>query len=213
MYIDLAYNKYLITVCILTVIVNFVGTSNIAARIVASRTKRFASSNVIFNIFLLVSQFSATIQAPLLAKIIENDILNGKKPNETIFRMVIFSSTIGIILGGIAIPTLHRFVEKGVDLMYKQSSVIKLILKSLKPKTFLYFKESITLANYANYKRLLNLKGINHTIILLNIVVYSFTTISILSCLYAGYLNPALRITSLSMSGIANGLSSVLMIL
>ena len=203
----------LLAVCCLTVGVYFIGTSSIASRIVASRTKRFASSNVMFNILLLFSQFATTIQAPLLAKMIENDILSGSKPNDAIFRLVIFSATLGTILGGFAIPTLHRFMEKGVDSMYKNSSVLKVFFKSLKPKTFLYLRESLRIAHANNYKRLLNPEGINGSIILMNIVVYSFTTVSILSCLYAGYLNPELRTTALSMSGIANGVGAVLMIL
>ncbi|TBH76348.1 lipid II flippase family protein [Aquirufa nivalisilvae] len=207
------FDKYLLAVCFLTSVVYFISTSNIASRIVASRTKRFASSNVMFNIFLLLSQFATTIQAPLLAKMIENDISAGNKPNDTIFRVVIFSATLGTILGGFAIPTLHRFMEKGVDSMYKHSSVFKLFLKSFKTKTFLHFKDSIKLANINNYKQLLNPEGINRSIILMNIVVYSFTTISILSCLYAGYINPELRTTALSMSGIANGFGAILMIL
>jgi hypothetical protein len=39
--------------------------------------------------------------------------------------------------------------------------------------------------------------------------VYSFTTASVLACLYAGYLNSNFRTTALSMSGIANGIGTV----
>jgi hypothetical protein len=46
-------------------------------------------------------------------------------------------------------------------------------------------------------------------VILLNVFVCSFTTVSVLSCLFAGYLSPSLRTTALSMSGIANGLGTI----
>jgi hypothetical protein len=50
-------------------------------------------------------------------------------------------------------------------------------------------------------------------IILLNVVITSLTTISVLACLYAGYINPDLRTTSLSLNGFIVGVSTVLFLL
>lgn len=206
-------NNYIITVCILTALIHFISISSLSARIVGTRTRRLASSSSIFNVIILFSQFASTIQAPLLTKSVESSILMHEGPNDFIFRMIILSSTIGAILGGLSIPTIHRFMEKGVSAMYKQKSVFKVLLKSLKLSTFSHLKGSLRIPIKANFVRLRKFDDIKIWMILLNVIVYGFTTVSVLSCLYAGYLNPVLRTTSLSMSGIANGIGAVGMLL
>ncbi|MEO6001376.1 MAG: DUF2837 family protein [Chitinophagaceae bacterium] len=203
----------IVLVCILTAVIHLIGISSLSARIVGTRTKRLASSTSLFNIIILFSQFANTIQAPLLTKFVETNIILQHGPDNSIFRLIIFSSTIGAILGALSIPTLHRFMEKGVNAMYKYNSVFMVVIKSLKVSTITHFKDSFKIPLKDNFLRLGKFQGLKMGIILLNIIVYAFITVSVLSCLYSGYLNPSLRTTSLSMSGIASGLGAVGMLL
>ena len=206
-------NFYVVIVCFLTAVINFIGIVSLSARIVGTRTKRLASSASIFNIIILISQFANTLQAPLLTKHLEISILNNEEPNNFIFRIIILSSTIGAALGAIFIPTIHRFMEKGVNSLYNKNSVIKVLLKTFKLSTIKHLRESFKMPSKNNLYRLTKFNDINIGIIFLNLIVYGFTTVSVLSCLYAGYLNPILRTTSLSMSGIANGIGAIGMLL
>lgn len=203
----------LILVCILTLIIHFISIISLSSKMVGTRTRRIASSASIFNIIALTSQFSSSIQAPLLTKSIESNIILGFQPNEVLFRSIIFSATLGCILGALAIPTMHRFMAKGVNALYENNSIVALLMKSIQIKTFSHFKESITLPRKENFSRLIHYKDLYLELIFINIIVYSFITVSVLSCLYAGYLNPNLRTTSLSLSGIAVGLGAVGMLL
>lgn len=203
----------IVLVCILTAVIHLIGISSLSARIVGTRTKRLASSTSLFNIILLFSQFANTIQAPLLTKYVETNIILHKDPDTFVFRLIIFSSTIGATIGALFIPTLHRFMERGVNSLYNRNSVFMVVLKSLKLSTLAHFKDSVKIPHKNNFSRLSRFNDLNMGLILMNIVVYGFISVSVLSCLYSGYLNPSLRTTSLSMSGIAGGLGAVGMLL
>jgi hypothetical protein len=203
----------ILLVCALTSIIHFIGIISLSAKIVGTRTRRIASSASIFNIIIILSQFSNTIQAPLLTKTIENSIILGNSPNDLMFRCIILSATIGSIFGGLFIPTVHRFMEKGVNALYNNRSVFVVAIKSLSLSTIIHFKKSFTIPKKSNFYRLNKYKDIYMELVLLNVVVYSFITVSVLSCLYAGYFNPNLRTTCLSMSGVAVSLGSIGMML
>lgn len=203
----------ILLVCFLTSIIHFIGIISLSAKIVGTRTRRIASSASIFNIIIIISQFANTIQAPLLTKTIENSIILGSSPNNLIFRSIIFSATIGSIIGGLFIPTTHRFMEKGVNALYNNRSVFVVVLKSFSLSTIFHFKKSFTIPKKSNFYRLNKYKDIYIELVLLNVIVYAFITVSVISCLYAGYLNPDLRTTSLSMSGVAVSLGSIGMML
>lgn len=66
-----------IIVLILTVIISIISTLAYSVRIVAVRTGRIVVSFAVFNIFALISRTANSVQAPLLAKTIENTIKTG----------------------------------------------------------------------------------------------------------------------------------------
>ncbi|MBC7407445.1 MAG: DUF2837 family protein [Arcicella sp.] len=203
----------IIVVCLLTIIIHFIGIVSLSARIVGVRTKKLASSFSLFNIISLIAQFSSSIQSPLLAKSIENQIIHGLNPNNLSFRLIIFSATIGSGFGIVAIPSAHRFMAKGVNNLYYHRSVFKVLIKSIKPSIFIQIKESLALPKIENLTRLKRYHDISLSMILLNILVNSFITVSVLSCLYAGFLNPNLRTTALSLNGISVGIGIIGMML
>lgn len=199
----------LLLVSLLTIVIHFVGIVSLAARIVGTQTRKIASSTSMFNFVGLLAQFSSAIQAPLLTKSIEKNIILGNSPDDYVFRAIIFSATIGAILGGLAIPTMHRFMKKGVNSLYLHNSIFMVLMKSFRYSTLHHFKQSLKLPTLLNFIRLKEYKDMPIGIMLLNAAVYSFITVSVLSCLYAGYLNPNLRTTALSMNGFSIGLGVI----
>jgi hypothetical protein len=63
----------------------------------------------------------------------------------------------------------------------------------------------------ANLSALGNRCGISVTTVLLNIVAVALWTVGVFSALYAGYLNPQLRVTSSMLSSVVNGAATILM--
>ena len=197
-------------VLLLTFLLHFVSTIALSVRIVGIRTGKMAASYAVYNIIFLVARFVSTFQAPLLAKHVESSILSGAKPDNLLFFELCFVSFLGSILGAFFIPTIQRFMYKAVEKAYQQSSVLKVIVQSIHIKTLRHIKETLTVPSQANIIRLRQISDMPITMIVLNVIVSSFITVSVLSCLYAGYLEPNLRSTSLSLNGFIVGLSTII---
>ncbi|MEN9522769.1 MAG: hypothetical protein RL065_1146 [Bacteroidota bacterium] len=195
--------------CLLVLIVHFIGTIALSARIVGTETRRIASSTSIFNIVNLVANFSTMLLAPILAKNIEQQINLGNKPQEYFFHIILLCSSIGCLIGAFAIPTVHRFMKHGVDSLYHHTSIFKVVINSVKLSTFIHLKNSFTMMNKSNFYRLLQFKNLPYSVLIINILVYSFVTNNVLACLYAGILNPEYRSTALSLNGITVGLGTL----
>ena len=190
-------------ICSLTLIIHFIGIIRLSARIVGTRTKKLGSSISLFNLLIIVSSFAQTLQAPLLSKSIEISINSGLIPGVVNFRIILLFATIGTVLGAISLPTIHRFMAKGVDMMYEKGSIFQVILHSFKFSIFNLFLNSVTISKIENFYRLKRFKDLNVHIIFLNLLVYAFITVSVIACLYAGCLNTNYRTTSLALSGVA----------
>ena len=101
---------------------------------------------------------------------------------------------------------MSRMVEK----VYQKNSLIRVIFQSFGVNTLKQFLRSFSLPKISNISRLNRIHDMPRKIILMNVIISSVTTISVLSCLYAGYINPDLRTTSLSLNGFIVGFSTIL---
>jgi hypothetical protein len=193
-------------------LIHFIGIIGLSARVVGTRTKKLGSSISLFNLLIIVSSFAQSIQIPLLTKSIELSINSNKIPDISIFRIILLCSSVGAILGALILPTAHRFMAKGVEVMYIKGSIIQVIIHSFKYNLIKIFFKSITIPQFENINRLKRFRDLNVPIIILNAIVYAFVTVSVIACLYAGCLNIAFRTTALALSGLAVGLGSLLML-
>lgn len=199
-----------IIVLVLTFFLHFISTVALSVRIVGIRTGKMAASYAVYNLIFLAARFTNTLQAPLLAKTIEKSILSGNQPNNSLFFNLCISAFLGSLLGVIFIPSMQRFMYKAVEGVYKKHSVLKVLFKAIHLKTFIHLKESLTIPKKENFYRLRIIKDMPLVIISLNIIVSALVTVSVLACLYAGYISPDLRTTSLSLNGFIVGASTVI---
>ncbi len=200
-------------VLILTFFIHFFSTAVLSVRLVGIRTKKMAASYAVYNIILVIVRFMNTFQAPLLAKTVENSILKGLEPDNWLFFNLCLVALAGSITGGLFIPTLQRFMYNAVEKVYRQNSLVKILIQSFSYKTFRKFMRAAVLPSISNLNRLNRISDMPKTMILMNVLVTAVTTISVLSCLYAGYINPDLRTTSLSLNGFLVGLSTVILVI
>lgn len=198
-----------IFVLLLTFLMHFFGSAVLSARLVGVRTGKMAASYSIYNLVFLAIRFLNTFQAPLLAKTVEKSILNGESPDNWLFFNLCMASFLGSIFGGIFIPTIQRFMYEAVEKVYRNNSILKLLIQSFSFKTITRFKSAVALPGYANINRLNRINDLPKGVILMNVIVAAVSTISVIACLYAGYLNPDLRTTCLSLSGVILGFSTV----
>jgi Alternate to MurJ len=72
-------------------------------------------------------------------------------------------------------------------------------------------KDIASIPAAANITRIRAAKGISPWVIALNIAAIALWTTGVFASLYAGYLNPALRVTSSTLSAVVNGTATILM--
>ena len=194
-----------IIICCLTVILHFFGIIMISSRIVAIRTKKVASSASVFNLISIFSLAAATIQFPILTKLIESSIETKGDSTIVLVREILVLSTLGTLLGAFAIPSVQRIMKRLAESLFVNGSLLKVLFNR---STFKEIKQDIVFPKKATFYFFKLHSDIPMGIILINIFAYCMISSSVLFCLYAGFLNPALRTTSLALKGLSIGLGS-----
>jgi hypothetical protein len=196
----------IILVLILTFFITIIGTIAYSVRIVGIRTGRIAVSFALFNIFVLISRTATTLQAPLLTKYIEK---GPKAEFLSTFNSIIITAGFATIIGTLLIPTFQRIFYKAVESFAVNRSMAKLLLHSFSRAGIIHIKDSIKIPHKDNITKL-NFKKVPKKIILLNTVAVALVTISVLSPIYAGSIAPDLRATCVTLSGVINGFSTII---
>lgn len=198
-------------VFILTFIIHLISTLSYALRIAGIRSGRVAISLALFNVLVLISRTSNTFQSPLLAKHVEQNILSGAAPRlETDFRWLMAAATLATVVGIISIPTFQRLFTKAIGSFDRNRSVPRLLLRTFSPSAIREIKTAATIPSIGNLNvfegRRPPLK-----IAFFNMAATSLLTCGVFASLYAGYLNPSLRVTANNLSPVVNGLSTILL--
>jgi hypothetical protein len=198
--------------CALTFVIHLIGTLAYAVRIAGVRTRRIAVSFALFNILVLVSRTSNSFQGPFLAKRIEENI------NEAIihgilqdFRWLLASATIATLVGAALIPTFQRIFSRAVMHFQVHRSIPRLLLRGLFSGGLSQLRDVARVPMAANVSQMRLGHGISPGVIALNVVAVALWTTGVFASLYAGYLNPELRVTSSQLSAVINGAATIMM--
>lgn len=204
-------SKQIAVVFLLTFIIHLIGTLAYALRIAGVRTGRIAVSFALSNLLLLVSRTSNTFQGPLLAKHVEQNILRGTlEHTEADFRWLLLAATLATIGGALLIPTFQRLFTKAIEEFNHYRSIPRLVaggLSNFSPRSLWGF---MRLPAKENLTRL-SLNRATASIIIYNMFATALLTVGVFASLYAGYLNPQLRVTANSLSPVINGISTILL--
>ncbi len=203
----------LIFVCILTAIIHFTETLSSSMRLAGVRSKQVATSLAFINTAFLVSRMSNMLQAPMLGGMVDNAIrLNSPDSLAFNFRIIIFAAFIGNVLGAVLIPYFVYLFEKAIYVFEKVGSIPRLFLEAVKPVNIKKIVKAFRLPNKNTFKNL-KLKNMSTTFLWLNFLMVSIYAIGVLSSLYAGAQVPEFRTTASQLSGIVNGMATVLLAL
>jgi hypothetical protein len=202
----------LLVICFLTFVIHLIGTLAYAARIAGVRTRRIAVSFSLFNILILVSRTSNSFQGPFLAKRIESNIAGGVSHGLLAdFRWMLWSATLATILGAILIPTFQRIFSRAVLHFQANRSVPRLLLHIFIKGGLAQLKNVASMPAAANLTQIRSGRVISPWVIVLNVLAIALWTTGVFASLYAGYLNPALRVTSSTLSAVINGTATIMM--
>ena len=206
-------DNQLIVICVLTFVIHLIGTLAYAARIAGVRTRRIAVSFSLFNILILLSRTSNSFQGPFLAKRIENTIAGGASHGLLVdFRWMLWSATVATIVGALLTPTFQRLFSRAVVHFQANRSVPRLLLHVFFKGGLTQLKNVASMPVAANLSQIRSGSPISPWTVALNVLAIALWTTGVFASLYAGYLNPELRVTSSTLSAVVNGAATVMMV-
>ena len=199
------------TVFALTFVIHLTSTLSYALRMAGVRTGRIAVSFSLVNLLLLVSRTSNTFQAPLLAKHVERSIASGASAAaESDFRVLIIAATLATAAGALLIPTSQRLFADAIASFGRHRSIPRLLLRALTPSGLRRARVALTVPSGGNLSGL-RMKGTPLRMAAFNALATALLTVNVFASLYAGCLNPELRMTANNLSPVVNGLSTILL--
>lgn len=202
----------LAVICILTFVIHLIGTLAYSVRIAGVRTRRIAVSFALFNILVLVSRTSNSFQGPFLAKRIEENLSHGVSQGMlSDFRWLLLSATFATMVGAFLIPTFQRIFSRAVLHFQAHRSIPRLLLHGFFKGGLAHISDAASLPASGNVTQIRLGHGISVGIIAMNVVAVALWTIGVFASLYAGYLNPEVRVTSSTLSSIVNGVATIMM--
>jgi hypothetical protein len=206
-------DKQLLLICALTFIIHLIGTLAYSVRIAGIRTRRIAVSLALFSILLLLSRTSNSFLGPFLAKRVETGIAQHGAADALLldFRWLLLSASLATIIGAILIPTFQRAFCLAVEHFQVHRSVPKLLLHAVFKGGLSYLKTSASLPNPANVTGLRQKTGVSASMTAMNIIATALWTVGVFAALYAGVLDPSVRVTSSTLSSIINGGATIMM--
>ena len=205
-------SRVLIMVFALTFLINLISTLSYSVRIAGIRTGKIALSLALFNILVLVSRTSNSLQAPLLAKHVEQNIPRGAAAGiESEFRWLLLAATLATAVGALLVPTFQRLFSRAVQAFHIYRSVPRLLWRSFSMAGIRQIRQSVQWPSKESLTQFADMRRLQVWTVLFNTAAVAILTVGVFSSLYAGYLNPSLRMTANSLSPIINGLATVLM--
>ncbi|KHA75913.1 membrane protein [Janthinobacterium lividum] len=206
-------DKQLLLICALTFIIHIIGTLAYSVRIAGIRTRRIAVSLALFSILMLLSRTSNSFLGPFLAKRVETGIDQHVAAGTLLgdFRWLLFSASLATILGAILIPTFQRAFCRAVEHFQVHRSVPKLLLHAVFKGGLSYLKTSASLPKPANVTGLRQQSGVSISMTAMNVIATALWTVGVFAALYAGVLDPSVRVTSSTLSSIINGGATIMM--
>lgn len=182
-------------------------------RLAGVRTRQIAIAMAFVTSTLLISRLSNMFQAPLLGAMVDFSILDGGKGAllqlEMSFRKVILAAFCGAMMGALLTPTMGRLFPHAIRRFLHVGSLPRVVFYALKPSSVIKILAQLRLPRLSML-RTLSLSGIPKQFLILNVIVTSIYCIGVLCSLLAGAYNPAFRSTAIQLSGIINGMATII---
>src|SRR6478735_3714905 len=196
----------------LTFVIHLIGTLAYAFRIAGIRTGHIAIAFSLFNVLVLISRTSNSFQGPFLAKRVENAIKSPVLHDLHFdFALIIASASAATLIGGLLIPTFQRYSTIAVSSFKRNRSMPRLLARSLTPRGVSLIGSSAKIPSYQNLYLLKLPTDVPVSVILMNFVASALWTVGVLAAIYAGTIDPDLRVTASTLSSVINGVATIMM--
>jgi hypothetical protein len=202
-------DKRLIIIFVITFFINFLSVSSASLRFAGIKTNSITTSLSLSNIILLITRLANLFQTPFLGSMIDLSFKNNQTDTLLLkLHVIIFSATLGTLVGILFFNTFENIFIKWINLFNKTLSIPRTFYYLIYPKTYISIIKSISRVNFYLDKK--ELSEIPKVIIFSSLFVSAFWTTGVLSAMYASVLVPEYSRTATILSGIVNGIATIL---
>jgi hypothetical protein len=192
-----------------------------AARYAGVKTGRIATAISLFNLVMTASRLATLIVTPALGGLADataNDALAhhvAAVPQHLVdifamqLRLVVFSGTLGTAVGLVLMPTFIFLFVRGIGSFERNGSVIRAVLRLTDLAVMREVLGSLRLPDIA-IARTFSLAHVPRKLLIANVLVTAVYSIGVLAAYYASVLNLKARTTAVGLSGIINGIGTIL---
>lgn len=208
--------SFLVWVALFTCLIHLVETVAYAMRWAGVQTRQLAVAMSFVTSTLLISRLSNMVQAPLLGAMVDTAIMTGSpaavQQLEWAFRVIIGSACLGTALGMCLTPTAARLFAVAIRQFATHGSMPKVLACLVTPR---YWPRMMSMVVWPRWSMLrsVSLAGIPRRFLIMNMIVTPVYTIGVLCSLLAGAMLPPFRSTAIQLSGLVNGIATVLLVL
>ena len=200
-------------IVVLTGLVHCLDTAAYASRIAGVRTGRLALTGALFNIVALASRVAYTLQAPLLGSAVDRMVRQGRLGGlERDFQVIIGAATLGTLLGAMLVPTFTAVFSRAALAYEFHGSFPALVLHTLSLRGFSRITQHLRVPVPESIHKARRFR-LPRYFLLLNVIVTAVYTVGIGATMYASALKPDLARTATTLSGVINGIGTLLLVL
>jgi len=203
----------LLIVCFFTFAIHCTESLAYSMRLAGVRTKQIAIAMAFVTSTLLVSRLSNMFQAPFLGIMVDSAVLEGSvsavEALELQFRFIILAAFFGAAFGALLTPTAVGLFQKAILQFQERGSIPSLAFFALKPRNILKILKAFRLPDFSALKTI-SWKNLPKSFLIFNVGVTSIYVIGVLCSLLAGAYLPEFRATAIQLSGIVNGIATIL---
>jgi hypothetical protein len=207
-------NLSLSLICLFTFLIHFTESSVYSMRLAGVRTKQVAIALSFITSALLVSRLSNMGQAPLLGVMVDRAVLLGTSGAIqhliVSFRIIILAAFLGTFIGALSTPSTVGLLQKAIWRFLKNGSLPGTALAALHPGNWATLFKCLSLPRFSMFQNV-SLKALPKNFLIMNVFVTAIYTIGVLCALLAGALLPEMRATAIQLSGIVNGIATILL--
>ncbi len=200
-------------ICFFTFTIHLTESLAYSMRLAGVRTRQIAIAMSFVTSTLLVSRLSNMFQAPFLGSMVDHAILYGGPSGvlalEHAFRFIIFSAFLGSFVGALLTPTALRVFQVLIQRFLVLGSMPRLFLSVLNPSNLVALGRAFRLPRWRDFSTV-NWRSIPKGFLIFNMLVTSIYCIGVLCSLLAGAYLPEFRATAIQLSGIVNGMATIL---
>ncbi len=200
-------------ICGCTFLIHLTESVAYSMRLSGIRTRQIAIAMSFVSSTLLISRLSNMFQSPLLGAMVDATTKIGTPASlhylEWSFRTIIFAAFLGSAVGMFLTPTMVSIFHGAMNRFSASGSIPRVVLSIFIPRNFMLVVRSFRFPKLSMLRNI-RLGTLPRTFLVMNVLVTSVYTVGVLCSLLAGAYLPEMRSTANQLSGIVNGIATII---